>query len=208
VLDRESPKLLDQARAQLPKDLERQLQFRLKGYLGSLCERQLRRLIELIPVTGPGDEHPRVASDGYFVQKWKTPLNCFVRWRMWNAQSVRRIQRHIVVAVMALMSASVSVLGPAPASAVPAPEVEYTYNVIVRRHFDFPNNDALGYGLQLCDKVTRGVPYADVMADTKRNVFPNDEQSTNYVVSYAVGILCPAQTWQLRNSAAAYRPRA
>ncbi|WP_240431202.1 DUF732 domain-containing protein [Mycobacterium kyogaense] len=92
------------------------------------------------------------------------------------------------------------------ASAVPAPEVEYTYNVIVRRHFDFPNNDALGYGWGLCDKVGRGVPYAQLMADTKRDVFPNDEQAANYVVSYAIGILCPAQIWQLRNSAAGYRP--
>jgi hypothetical protein len=125
---------------------------------------------------------------------------------MWDPKSVRGTQRRIIVAATALMSASV--LGSAPASAVPAPEVEYTYNVIVRRHFDFPNNDALAYGFELCDKVTRGVPYADVMADTKRNVFPNDEQSANYLVSYAVGILCPAQIWQLRNSAAGYRPRA
>jgi hypothetical protein len=93
-----------------------------------------------------------------------------------------------------------------PALAVPAPEVEYTYNVIVRRHFDFPNNDALGYGWVICGKVTRGVPYPELMADVKRDIFPNDEQAANYVVSYAVGILCPSQIWQLRNSAAAYRP--
>ena len=93
-----------------------------------------------------------------------------------------------------------------PAFAVPAPEVEYVYNVIVRRHFDFPNNDALGYGFAICDKVTRGVSYSDVMSDVKRDVFPNDEQAANYVVSYAVGILCPAQIWQLRNSATGYRP--
>ncbi|WP_244899586.1 DUF732 domain-containing protein [Mycobacterium sherrisii] len=92
------------------------------------------------------------------------------------------------------------------AQAVPAPEVEYTYNIAVRRHFDFPNNDGLGYGWGICDKVTRGVAYADVMADTKRDVFPNDEQSANYVVSNAVGILCPARIWQLRNSAAGYQP--
>ncbi|MEH3138966.1 MAG: DUF732 domain-containing protein [Mycobacterium kyogaense] len=92
------------------------------------------------------------------------------------------------------------------ASAVPAPEVEYTYNVVVRRHFDFPNNDALGYGWGICDKLAKGAPYAQLMADTKRDVFPNDEQAANYVVSYAVGILCPAQIWQLRNSAAGYRP--
>jgi hypothetical protein len=100
-----------------------------------------------------------------------------------------------------------SALAP-PAVAVPGPEIEYTYNVIVRRHFDFPNNDAIGYGFALCDKVTRGASYADVMGDVKRDVFPNDEGAANYVVSYAIGILCPAQIWQLRNSAAGYQPPA
>ena len=93
-----------------------------------------------------------------------------------------------------------------PASAVPAPEVEYTYNVMVRRHYDFPNNDALGYGFRICDHVKLGSTYSDVMSDVKRDVLPNDEQSANYLVSYAVGILCPAQIWSLRTSAAGYRP--
>jgi hypothetical protein len=107
---------------------------------------------------------------------------------------------------MVLISTLVIVSGSATANAVPAPEVEYTYNVIVRRHFDFPHNDALEYGFELCDKATRGVPYADLMADTKRDVTPSDEQSANYVVSYAIGILCPVQIWQLRNTATGYRP--
>lgn len=98
---------------------------------------------------------------------------------------------------------------PAPrAAAVPAPEIEYTYNVTVRRHYAFPGNDALGYGFGICDKVGRGAPYADVMRDVKADVSPNDEFAANYLVSYAVGILCPAQIWQLRNTAAGYRPPA
>ena len=98
----------------------------------------------------------------------------------------------------------VGIVGAPPVTAAPAPEVEYTYNVMVRRHFDFPHNDALGYGWTICAAVGRGVAYADVMADTKRDVFPNDEQSANYVVSYAVGTLCPARIWQLRDSARGY----
>ncbi len=108
----------------------------------------------------------------------------------------------LIVAVTALGVAAQAPL----ARAVPGPEVEYTYNVIVRRHFDFPNNDALGYGFGICDKVSGGVSYSQVMSDVKRDVFPNDESAANYVVSYAVGILCPAQIWQLRNSAAHYLP--
>jgi hypothetical protein len=99
------------------------------------------------------------------------------------------------------------VQGPAPAAhAVPAPEVEYTYDVGFRRHYAFPDNDALGYGYGICDKVTRGEGYPQVMAEVKSDVMPNDEASANYLVSNAVGILCPAQIWQLRNSAAGYQP--
>lgn len=114
--------------------------------------------------------------------------------------------RHVGIAALVSVMPWVGLSLSPPADAVPAPEVEYSYNVIVRRHFDFPENDALGYGWAICDKVARGVPYEGVMADTKRDVHPNDEQSANYVVSYAVGILCPAQIWQLRNSAAGYQP--
>lgn len=93
-----------------------------------------------------------------------------------------------------------------PALAVPGPEVEYVYNVVVRRHYEFPNNDALGYGFGICDKVTRGESYPVVMGDVKRDTLPNDEFAANYLVSYAVGILCPAQIFALRNSAAGYMP--
>lgn len=136
----------------------------------------------------------------------RTLLHCFVVGSVWDAERVRRTRRRTVAAALALAAMSVAVFGAAPASAVPAPEVEYVYNVMVRRHFDFPNNDALAYGWGLCDKVTRGVPYPELMADTKRDVFPNDEQAATFVVSNAVGILCPAQIWALRNSAAWYRP--
>jgi Protein of unknown function (DUF732) len=94
------------------------------------------------------------------------------------------------------------------AQAAPDPQVEYLYDVAGRRHYDFPNNDALGYGRGICDKVTRGESYAQVMGDVKSDVTPNDEFAANYLVSYAVNLLCPDQIWQLRNSAAHYRPPA
>jgi len=94
------------------------------------------------------------------------------------------------------------------AHAAPAPEVEYVYDVMVRRHYNFPGNDAIGYGRGICDKVSQGGTYADVMGDVKRDVTPNDEFAANYLVSYAVNLLCPGQIWQLRNSAAHYRPPA
>ncbi|TDH48014.1 DUF732 domain-containing protein [Mycobacterium eburneum] len=118
----------------------------------------------------------------------------------------RGTRQLIAIAALATAAGCSGVFVAPPASAVPGPEIEYVYNVIVRRHFEFPNNDAIAYGFGICDKVTQGAPYASVMGDVKREVSPNDEQSANYVVSYAVGILCPAQLWQLRNSAAGYRP--
>lgn len=113
----------------------------------------------------------------------------------------------VTVPVLALAAIGIVAQMPAPvAHAVPAPEVEYTYDVVVRRHYDFPNNDAIGYGYTICDKVRGGETYPQVMDDVRADVFPNDEFAANYLVSYAVGILCPAQISQLRNSAAGYRP--
>ena len=117
---------------------------------------------------------------------------------------MQRTDRRIGLLVAAFAAAFAGLTCSPPAFAVPAPEVEYVYNVMVRRHFDFPNNDALGYGWGICNQVSRGVSYADVVTGTKRDVLPNDEQAANYVVSNAVGILCPEQIWQLRNSAAGY----
>jgi hypothetical protein len=95
------------------------------------------------------------------------------------------------------------------AHAAPDPRVEYLYDVTVRRHYNFPdNNDALGYGYKICDQVTGGNSYARVMGDVKSNVTPSDEFAANYLVSNAVNLLCPEQIWHLRNSAAQYRPPA
>lgn len=93
------------------------------------------------------------------------------------------------------------------AHAVPAPEVEYVYDVMVRRQYNFANPaEAVTYGYGICQKVTQGESYAQVMSEVKNDVVPSDEFATNYLVSNAVGILCPAQIWQLRNSAGGYRP--
>jgi hypothetical protein len=44
------------------------------------------------------------------------------------------------------------------------------------------------------------------MGEVKNDIVPNDEFAANYLISYAVNLLCPALIWQLRNSAAHYRP--
>ena len=90
---------------------------------------------------------------------------------------------------------------------MPAPEVVYVYDVMVRRQYNFANpEDALSHGHSICDKVSQGVTYARVMDDVRSDVIPNDEFAVNYLVSYSVELLCPDQIWRLRNSAAGYRP--
>lgn len=111
-----------------------------------------------------------------------------------------------LVVVAPVFGAAIPALG-ARAYAAPAPEVEYTYDVMVRRHYNFANPDqAIAYGHGICDKVSGGQSYGQVMGDVKRDVMPNDEFAANYLVSYAVNLLCPAMIWQLRNSAAGYQP--
>src|ERR1700730_15153749 len=66
------------------------------------------------------------------------------------------------------------------AHAAPAPEVEYVYDVTVRRHYNFANpGEAIDYGHQICDKVSQGESYPQVMGDVKRDVVPNDESAAN-----------------------------
>jgi hypothetical protein len=109
-----------------------------------------------------------------------------------------------MLSVLWVFSVGASTLAP-PVKAVPAPEVEYTYNVVLRRHYDFPNADALGYGFAICDHVRRGRSYAEILGDVKAEVLPNDEFAANYLISQAVGILCPAEIWQLKRTAGGYR---
>ncbi len=113
-----------------------------------------------------------------------------------------------VVALIVAGTLAGSAVALAPrAHAVPAPEVEYLYDITVRRQYSFANAaDAINYAHGICDKVSNGASYAQVMGDVKNDVRPNDEYAANYLVSYAVNIFCPAQLWQLRNSAANYVP--
>lgn len=123
--------------------------------------------------------------------------------------AIRTVTRPGVI--FAVLCAAVAIGGATPSSvprahAAPDPQVEYLYDVAVRRQYDFPNNDALGYGHGICDKISSGEGYAQVMDEVQRDITPNDEFAANYLVSYAVNLLCPAQIWQLRNSAAHYQP--
>jgi Protein of unknown function (DUF732) len=112
----------------------------------------------------------------------------------------------VALILAAMFTGSAVALAPRT-HAAPAPEVEYLYDITVRRQYSFANaTDAINYGYGICDKLSHGASYAQVMADVKNDVRPNDEFAANYLVSYAVNLFCPAQIWQLRNSAGNYVP--
>jgi hypothetical protein len=122
---------------------------------------------------------------------------------------VRVVRTYATSTVLgALLLATVSGVAPAPtpqAHSGPAPEVEYLYDVTVRRHYNFPNNDALSYGQAICEKVGQNRGYPQVIFDVKSDVIPNDEYAASYLIANAVNLLCPGEIWHLRNSAARYR---
>jgi hypothetical protein len=85
--------------------------------------------------------------------------------------------------------------------------VAYLVNVTVRPGYNFADADAaLAYGQTICDKVAAGRGYPQIMGDVKSDFSTSDEYQASYLITQAVGELCPAQIWALRNSAAGYRP--
>jgi hypothetical protein len=100
---------------------------------------------------------------------------------------------------------------PLAVAAVEAPvaradAVAYLVNVTVRPGYNFANSDAaIAYGQGICDKVGGGEPYATLIADVNSDFNTADHYQAAYLVNQAVNELCPAQIWQLRNSAAHYR---
>jgi len=115
--------------------------------------------------------------------------------------------RALAITAAAVVAGSVTLALVPLAYAAPAPEVEYVYDVMVRRHYNFADpTEAVKYGYGICDKVGRGEGYAQVIGDVKNDVFPNDDFAANYLISYAVDLLCPGLIWQLRNSSAYYAP--
>jgi uncharacterized protein DUF732 len=105
--------------------------------------------------------------------------------------------------ILAVVSLSVVALAGAPSAH--ADQVAYLVNVTVRPGYNFPNADAaLGYGYSVCDRVGAKIGYAQLVDEVKRDFGTVDYYQGAYLVNQAVNELCPAQIWQLRQSAAGY----
>lgn len=113
-------------------------------------------------------------------------------------------RRPAVSAVAAALLVAAATVGTGTAN---ADSVAYLVNVTVRPGYGFPNADAaLAYGHSLCDKIQAGTQYPSLMSDIRRDFHTNDDYQASYLITQAANELCPAAIWQLRKSAAAYRP--
>jgi len=118
-----------------------------------------------------------------------------------------RTQDKLLAAVVFACAGLLGVVLVAVTPSARADVVAYLVNVTVRPGYNFANADAaLSYGHGICDKVSQGRTYAQVMGDVKGDFNTSDEFQASYLISQAVNELCPALIWQLRNSAAHYRP--
>ena len=105
-----------------------------------------------------------------------------------------------------LMSGVMSVAGFAGPPAAHADEAGFAINVLMMRSFPFANPGvAVAYGWTVCDRVRGQVSYADLMNQV-RTELQTTEFLGGFLINQAVEELCPAQIWQLRESAAGYRP--
>ena len=104
-----------------------------------------------------------------------------------------------VIAAVAAAAAALVVTAP-PAG---ADTVAYLVNVHVRPGYNFPNAEAaIGYGRTICDRVAAKMSYAQLVDQVKADFRTADYYQGAYLINQAINELCPAQIWQLRQSAA------
>jgi hypothetical protein len=107
-----------------------------------------------------------------------------------------------------ILAAAAAALAAAALTGAPsahADQVAYLVNVTVRPGYNFANADAaLGYGYGVCDRVSTKMAYAQLVDEVKRDFDTIDCYQGAYLINQAVNELCPAQIWQLRQSAAGY----
>ena len=109
-----------------------------------------------------------------------------------------------------LMKLAVAAVAAAAAAVMAAPTanadvVAYLVNVHVRPGYNFPNADAaISYGNTICDRVAAKMSYAQLVEQVKADFHTTDYYQGGYLINQAINELCPAQIWQLRQSAAGY----
>jgi hypothetical protein len=114
------------------------------------------------------------------------------------------MKRWIAGVTTAVACAAGAAMATAPPSGADA--VGYLVNVTVRPGYNFPNAQAaLDYGYGLCDRIGQRQSYADLATSIRSDFNTSDEHLVSYLLSQSAQELCPAQIWQLRQSAVGYR---
>jgi Protein of unknown function (DUF732) len=109
--------------------------------------------------------------------------------------------------VLACAGIGAALIGVAPHARADA--VAYLVNVTVRPGYNFANADhAIAYGRGICDKISAGEQFTQIVRDIKSDFATADDYQGTYLISQAAQELCPANIWQLRRSAAYYQPPA
>lgn len=116
-----------------------------------------------------------------------------------SSKKLRSLLTTCVAALVVLAGGAVCTV---VAPAAHADAVAYLVNVTVRPGYHFTGaDDALRHGHAICDKVAQGATYATIMSDVIADLDASDDYQAAYLINQAVNELCPAQIWQLRNSA-------
>ena len=85
----------------------------------------------------------------------------------------------------------------------------YLFNITVRPGYHFGSGDAaVSYGYGICDKIHSGMAYGSLLTGIMNDQATDDNYQAAYLVNQAAEMLCPAEIWQLRQSAAHYSPPA
>lgn len=112
--------------------------------------------------------------------------------------------RKLLAVVLGSAAAVAGSLSLAPAAQ--ADDLGFIINTTLGPGTSFPNGQAaLDYGHNLCDQLAGGVGYPALATQIKNDFGPN-EYKVSYLLSQATEMLCPAQIWWLRESAAGYKP--
>jgi hypothetical protein len=119
---------------------------------------------------------------------------------MGRSESARRLACGLLGGLGALLGVTLAMPPAASADAV-----AYLVNVTVRPGYNFANADtALAYGRGVCDKVAAGERYSQLVGEIQNDFNTSDYYQAAYLINQSVNELCPAQIFQLRNSAANY----
>ncbi len=101
----------------------------------------------------------------------------------------------------------VSVSGLFAASTANADELGFLITTLVRPGYNFPNAEAaVVYGQSICIRVGDKMSYTELVNQVKSDFQNADYYQAGYLINQAAEELCPEQIWQLRESAAGYKP--